>query len=66
MPVESIFSGQTAPIPASWFTGVLIVPRGEMVEYVHIGYQSVYERYVILVLKKGKVVFRTEVDEPPQ
>jgi hypothetical protein len=30
------------PLLADWFTGVLRVPRGEMLAYVHMGFGSVY------------------------
>lgn len=64
--VEALFPGKPMPIKADWHTGVLIVPRGKLVQYVHMGYQSTYERYVVLVLKKGRVVSRVELDEPPR
>lgn len=66
VPLERAFAGRKAPLHAFWFTGVLIVPRGRMIEYVHMGYDSTYERYVLLVLEKGRVVFRTDLDEPPE
>lgn len=64
--LEALFPGKPVPIQADWHTGVLIVPRGKLVQYVHMGYQSIYERYVVLVLKKGRVVSRVELDEPPR
>ena len=33
---------------ADWYTGVLVIPRGRQVSYVHMGYGSTYERYVLL------------------
>lgn len=47
-------TGKT-PIFADWFTGTLIVPQGEMLEYVHMGYGSVYEREVHIKVEKGIV-----------
>lgn len=38
---------------AHWFTGHIIVPRGEVVEYVHMGYASVSENYTILAIMEG-------------
>jgi hypothetical protein len=34
----------------------VIVPRGKLLEYVHIGYESRYERYLVMNIKKGVVV----------
>ena len=39
-----------------WFTGILILPQGELVEYVHGGYESVYSDYILLEVKEGKLV----------
>lgn len=40
-------------VKASWFSGALIVPLGEMKNYVHMGYGSTYERYTVLHVKNG-------------
>ncbi|MES2694469.1 MAG: hypothetical protein V4773_13420 [Verrucomicrobiota bacterium] len=39
----------------SWFTGFLILPQGELVNYVHMGYASTFERYRLLFIKDGRV-----------
>lgn len=44
------------PIFANWFTGTLKIPQGEIREYVHMGYESVYEREVQIVIEKGIVL----------
>ena len=36
-----------------WFTGLLVLPHGEVVNYVHMGYGSTYEKYVLLEITKG-------------
>ncbi|MBN2695586.1 hypothetical protein JXR93_13070 [bacterium] len=36
-----------------WFSGLLVIPYGKMVEYVHMGYASSYENYIILEIDKG-------------
>jgi len=36
-----------------YYTGLLIVPEGKMINYVHLGYASTYERYIIFEIKKG-------------
>lgn len=44
-----------APAPADWYTGALIIPDGEMVEYVHMGYGSTYSHYRIFRINQGRV-----------
>jgi hypothetical protein len=64
--IDSLLPGKQAPVPADWYTGVLTIPKGKKTQDVHMGYLSTYERYVILVVKKGLVVSRVDLDEPPQ
>lgn len=47
------------PVFASWFTGVLRIPDGKQLLYVHMGYESTYERDVLLHIEKGCLA-RTE------
>ena len=37
----------------SWYTGILVLPRGELVEYVHLGYGSLFENYTLLRIEDG-------------
>jgi hypothetical protein len=53
--------GDPAPRVATWFTGHLIVPTGEMVEYVHMGYGSTYSSYMVLTVVKGAIQKRREM-----
>jgi hypothetical protein len=59
--LPELFPGRTTVV-AEWFTGTLIVPRGELVDYVHMGYASTYERYLVVWVRKGEVVRRVELD----
>jgi hypothetical protein len=36
-----------------WFTGLLVLPSGEIVNYVHMGYGSTYEKYTLLEIAAG-------------
>jgi hypothetical protein len=47
---------------ADWFTGHVIIPEGKLVNYVHMGYASTYEKYIILRVEKGIVTRRWTVD----
>jgi hypothetical protein len=48
---------------ADWFTGELHIPQGGMLDYIHAGYDSVYEQEIILTLEQG-VVINTETITP--
>ncbi|MBN2472894.1 MAG: hypothetical protein JXN59_19385 [Anaerolineae bacterium] len=50
------------PLLADWFSGVLRIPRGEMLQYVHMGFGSVYEEEVHIKIRKGRVVKRRIID----
>ncbi|WP_394129365.1 hypothetical protein [Shewanella maritima] len=56
--LDSLFPNQVK-ILAKWYTGALIVPTGESVEYVHMGYGSTYSKYSVLEVKKGIIVKST-------
>lgn len=40
----------------NFYSGVLICPRGELIDYVHMGYSSVYENYSLFEIKEGNYV----------
>lgn len=50
------------PLLADWFSGVLRVPRGERLLYVHMGFGSVYEQEVHIKIESGKVVTTRVID----
>jgi hypothetical protein len=52
----------SGPLPADWYSGVLNVPRGKMLEYVHMGYFSVFEEELHITVERGVVAGRRLVD----
>jgi len=50
------------PLFADWFTGVLRIPQGEMLHYVHMGFGSVYEQELHIKVEKGLVVKSRTID----
>ena len=62
IPLEKVFPGQKGPVKATWFTGTLRVPRGKQLQYVHMGYESKYEKELFIKIEKGKVVKEETVD----
>lgn len=39
-----------------WYSGVLVIPVGEMKNYVHLDYASNYENYILLKISNGNLV----------
>ncbi|MCC6753131.1 MAG: hypothetical protein IT266_03995 [Saprospiraceae bacterium] len=56
-----LFPGQIE-VFANWFNGKIRIPQGEMLEYVHSGYASMYESDLFLVVENGILVNQYEVD----
>jgi len=40
---------------AEWFTGHIVVVRGDLVEYVHLDYASTFDDYSVLTVREGVV-----------
>ncbi len=57
----TIFPGFPDRVFAHWFSGVLRIPMGQLMRYVHGGYGSVYERDQFITVKKGVAVKTTLV-----
>jgi len=53
--------GET-PIFADWFNGVLRIPRGEELLYVHMGFGSVYEEEIHVKIENGVILKATVID----
>jgi len=47
---------------ADWYTGELRVPIGELLKYVHLGYESKFERDLFLKFKDGVLISEREID----
>ena len=54
--LESIFPGFPDRVFAHWYSGTVRVPEGELLDYVHGGYLSTYERDLLLTFEKGVLV----------
>ncbi|WP_431101912.1 hypothetical protein [Roseateles noduli] len=65
VPLDVLFPLTVTRIPATWYSGSLVVPRGRMIEYVHMGYKSRYERYLLITIMKGVVTGQREVSDLP-
>ncbi len=49
-------------VKVDWMTGLLVLPYGEIINYVHMGYASTYEHYIILEIKEGKLKKEKKLD----
>lgn len=53
----------SSKIVADWYTGTLIIPDGELKEYVHMGYGSTYDHYQIIRISSGKVLEQLSMND---
>jgi hypothetical protein len=54
------------PLFADWFSGVLRIPQGELLHYVHMGFASVYESEEHIAIERGIVTDTREIDNRRQ
>ncbi len=47
---------------AEWFTGKALVPRGKQIHYLHSGYESFYEKELVLSFTRGLLFEHIEYD----
>ncbi len=67
IPLKKIFPKmQGDKVKATWFSGEVRIPLGKELEYVHMGYMSVYERELFLKFEKGKLIGKRIVDNRPK
>jgi hypothetical protein len=60
--LEDLFPEQAPLVFADWVTGELVVPTGPRLVYVHLGFGSLYARYRVLDVAKGRVVAVQDLD----
>ncbi len=48
------------PVLCSFYSDMLIIPQGDIVKYVHGGYSSEFEKYILLKITDGKVINKEE------
>ncbi len=56
--LETVFPGYGDRVFAHWYSGIIRLPQGKMLEYVHMGYGSTYERDLLLEFEKGVLISR--------
>ena len=64
--IQSIFEGFPGSVFAYWYSGIIRLPQGELLQYVHGGFESIYERDLLLHLERGVIkIVVTQRNEPP-
>jgi len=56
--IETVFPGYRERVFAHWVTGTVRLPQGKLLEYVHLGYASTYERDLLLQFRRGELIRR--------
>lgn len=49
---DKVFDGS---LKADWFSGSIIAPQGKLLHYIHLGYQSIYEKELEFHFKDGRL-----------
>ncbi len=53
--IEGRLQLKESPIFADWFTGTLRVPQGKKLNYIHMGFATVFEQELHIKIEKGEV-----------
>lgn len=53
--VATLFPDFPDRVFAHWYSGTIRIPQGKMLEYVRMGYGSIYERDILLEMEKGVI-----------
>ena len=54
--LETVFPGFPERVFAHWYSGTVRVPQGKLLDYIHMGYASVYERDLLLTFESGVLI----------
>ncbi len=56
--LESLFPGYSDRVFAHWFSGLLRLPQGRPLKLIHDGYDTPFERDLLLSIQRGKLIGR--------
>ena len=59
--MSDLFPGQSK-VFAEWYSGEIRIPTGKMLEYIHMGYGSIYEKDIYLEIEEGCLIGEREED----
>lgn len=63
--VETFFPDAPGPVFADWYSGQLRVTQGKRLGYIHFGFESIFERDLLLDIEHG-VLVRSHVRDNTQ
>ncbi len=50
------------PLLADWFSGFICIPQGVILKYVHMGFDTLYEREIHVEIQQGQIVASRVID----
>lgn len=59
--MSKMFPGEKE-VFATWFSGHVVIPNGALVNYLHMGYGSTYEKYILLRVENGLIKRKWDTD----
>ena len=59
-------NAEKSPVKATWFSGKLRIPRGNRLAFEHQGYDSRFEREIIITVDHGHVIKMVTLDNVKQ
>jgi hypothetical protein len=59
--IDDFLEGQEK-MKIDWFNGLLVLPQGKIVNYVHMGYGSTYEYYKLIIIENGNYINEFELN----
>lgn len=59
--LTAVFPNETQT-KINWLTGLLVIPYGKLINYVHGSYASTYENYILIEINKGDLIKEKKFD----
>jgi hypothetical protein len=56
--LADVFPDESGPVLARWYSGTLRCPQGGELQYVHMGYDSIHEKDLLLHIEQGRLIGR--------
>ena len=66
--IKNLFNSETK-VFADWFSGIISCPYGNIIQYVHMGYDSIYSHELIFNVIEGIIIdvqdIKNQITKPP-
>jgi hypothetical protein len=63
--IYDVFPDAEGPVFAEWYSGTLRCPLGKMLAYVHMDFESIYERDLFIEVERGVIMSeRVQTNQP--